>query len=156
MHDIQKKILQLWETNVPSSEIAKHLGISRNAVMGHLYRMRHAGVPMRQKHPDTKKAAPRPIGLKKLVRKAPAPVKPTIEEIYRQNNVKPDGKPVRLMDLNPQSCRYIVSGNIPKEFMFCNEVKKDGSSYCLYHHYKCYVPKSSIRDLRSKKDDASA
>jgi hypothetical protein len=156
MHDIQKKILQLWETNVPSSEIAKHLGITRNAVMGHLYRMRHAGVPMRQKHPDTKKAAPRPIGLKKLVRKAPAPVKPTIEEIQKQSDQKPTGKPVPLMQLKSASCRFVVSGVMAKDFLFCNEQQKPGSPYCAHHHAICYVPKSSIRDLRSKKDDASA
>lgn len=156
MHDIQKKILQLWENNVPSSEIAKHLGISRNAVMGHLYRMRHAGVPMRQKHPDTKKAASRPIGLKKLVRKAPAPKKPTLEEIRSETNQAVTGKPVPLMQLSHNSCRYVISGVVAKDFLFCNGPKWNGSPYCHYHHSLCYVPKSSIRDLRAKKDDASA
>jgi hypothetical protein len=158
MHDIQKKIHVLWEKGFPASEISKELGITRNSVMGHLYRMRQAGTKMRQKSPLPSKKAPpekKPVGVKKMVRRLPAPKKPTLEEIKVQYDPKPTGKPVPLMALKLYSCRYVVSGAVAKDFLFCNDTQMAGSSYCQAHHYICYVPKSSIRDLRAKKDDAS-
>jgi hypothetical protein len=155
MHDIQVKILKHWEQGKAASQIATELGITRNAVMGHLYRMRQAGVKMRHK-PNTTPPKSRPIGQKKLVRKAPVPIKPTIAEILAQQDQTATGKPVPLMQLKSQSCRYVVSGAAAKDLLFCNEPKWGGSSYCHKHHYICYVPKSSIRELRAKKDDATA
>lgn len=158
MNEIQKRIQKLWEKGYTATEVGKDLGMTRNAVMGQLYRMRMAGVKLRGAPKRKEKVAPppKPIGMKKAVRKAPAPIKPTVAEIKERSNPQPTGKPVPLMQLKPLSCRYIVSGWLPKEYMFCNEVQKEGSSYCLYHHYKCYVPKSSIRDLRAKPNDAPA
>lgn len=156
MNEIQKRIQKLWEKGWTSTEIGNDLGMTRNAVMGQLYRMRMAGAKLRGK-PSTKEKVvplPKPIGMKKFIRRAPAPKKLTQEEIVALTNPKPNGKPVKLVDLNPLSCRYIVSGYLPKEYMFCNEVKKEDSSYCLYHHYKCYVPKSSIREQRARPHDA--
>jgi hypothetical protein len=155
MHDIQKKILKHWEQGKAASQIADELGITRNAIMGHLYRMRQAGVKMRQKSPNKDQPAPRPIGMKKFVRKAPAPIKPTIAEIQKQNDPTPTGKPVPLIQLKSNSCRFVVSGVMAKDFLFCNEPKWGGSSYCEKHHYICYIPKSSIREQRAKAHDAA-
>jgi hypothetical protein len=68
-------------------------------------------------------------------------VKPLITESIR----KPTGKPVGLMDLGPLSCRYVVSGVLAKDFLFCNEVKKAGSSYCEEHHARCCIPNYTMR-----------
>lgn len=161
MNDIQKKIHALWEKGFPASEVANQVGITRNAVMGHLFRMRQAGVKMRQKTPSTKtkKAVPPPklkkaVGIKKMPRRLPAPIKPTLEEINPPPLI-PNGSPVPMMKLARYSCRYVVSGVDAKSFLFCNAKVQDGSSYCPHHHAICYVPHSNMKPRR-KNNDATA
>ncbi len=161
MKDIQKQIYKLWESGYPASEIAKEVCITRNAVMGHLFRMRQAGVKMRQKPPsaNAKKAAPPPpskktVGVQKMIRRLPAPKKPTLEEINPPPLI-PNGDPVPMMKLSRYSCRYVVNHGEVKSFLFCNARVKDGSSYCPHHHAICYVPLSNTRPRR-KNDDATA
>lgn len=153
MHDIQKKIVDLWETGKTAGEIGKLLEISRNSVMGHLYRLRQAGVKMRQRSEPVSKTNPppkKPIGVQKMPRRAPAPRKLTFAEIEVIRDPTPSGKPVPLIELKSSSCRYVVSGQAPKDYLFCNEQRQEESSYCPHHHKICYVAKSSIRDLRAK------
>lgn len=160
MKDIQKQIYKLWESGYPASEIAKEVCITRNAVMGHLFRMRQAGVKMRQKPPsaNAKKAAPPPpkrtVGVKKMPRRLPAPIKPTLEEINPPPLI-PNGDPVPMMKLARFSCRYVVSGVDAKSFLFCNAKARDNSSYCPHHHAICYVPFSNAKPRR-KPNDATA
>ena len=44
-----------------------------------------------------------------------------------------------LINLKPDSCRYIVSGD-ERPVWYCGETAQDGSSYCPAHHRICYTP----------------
>ena len=151
MNDIEKKIVQLWSEGLTGGQIAIVMGCTRNAVMGRLKRLRDAG------YVDYKISQARVVAVKKTALKRErkrlsklpnmtekklnilAPML-RIEELTIVEPVKTDH--VKLMNLTSKSCRYVVSGNSVKEFMFCNIPKKDGSSYCPEHHKLCYIPMS--------------
>jgi hypothetical protein len=145
------EIIELWKKGWTGTQIAKKMYMTRNAVMGKLFRWRKAGL-FEYKSTATRKAA-----IKEKVRienrklalgkgKPRSTVKKEFPLINYLDNLPPPPpltEPVKFMDLSPQSCRYVVSGGVTKDFRFCNLPKKDGSSYCTDHHKLCYVPMSA-------------
>lgn len=161
----EKLVLEMWESGKTATEISQALGVTRNVVAGKLHRMRE------QRRIGYKNIQRRVAALKgnetkqraKMLRVMESKlameeerktvdvaevVKPLITESIR----KPTGKPVGLMGLGPLSCRYVVSGVMAKDFLFCNEVKKPGSSYCAEHHAICCIPNYTMRQ-KEKLDD---
>jgi len=162
----EQELLKLWEKGLTGKEIAIKLETTRNAVMGKLHRLREQHV-ITYKNIATRTAAIRhsvrmkerakePQEAPKLVEEKP--IKEVVEELLPMilEELKPkdqDRRPVKFMDLSPSSCRYIISGFMPKEFMFCNEIKKLGSAYCEAHHSRCNVPNIVVRK-KVKRNDA--
>lgn len=120
----RQRIAELWNQNWPSSKIAEEVGLTRNAVIGAVHRLRQRGdiiksaAEKRQYKPRAKKV----LAIRKNIRKPPDL-----------------GKPVTLMKLTNQSCRFIVSEEGAEETLYCNK-QIDRSSYCADHYKICYVP----------------
>jgi GcrA cell cycle regulator len=162
----EQELLKLWEEGLTGKEIADKLGTTRNAVMGKLHRLRESRV-ITYKNIATRTAAVRHSVRKKerakVVTAEPVEEKPLMEAVEEllpliMEELKPqyaERKPVKFMGLGPSSCRYVVSGVMAKDFLFCNEVKKIGSAYCEEHHARCNVPNVIVRK-KVKKDDAPA
>jgi len=158
-------ILKMWEEGLSGQQIADKIGTTRSAVMGKLHRMRE------QKIITYKSVASRMAAVKHSVRtkersrlkeegvdhieieKELPPL--TYEEILKpliiEAEKKPTSIPVKFEDLGPFSCRYVVEGIFAKDFLFCNEVKKTGSSYCVEHHSKC----KTILPIHRKKEQSN-
>jgi hypothetical protein len=141
LSDQDKKILDLWENGHSATEVGNHFNMTRNAIMGRVYRARQAGMleakykidpeTIKSKPKKTKKTSQKYVTLKKKTK--PLPILPTLEP-------SPESKkePVGILDLKPSSCRYIVNDNISKP-LFCGSPKKI-RSYCKQHADLCYVP----------------
>jgi len=164
MNDMEKKLIKLWSEGLTGGQISIVLGCTRNAVMGRLKRLRDAG------YVDYKISQARVAAVKKTAFKRERKRLSTLpnmtekklnilapmlreEELIVAEPVKTDH--VKLIHLTSKSCRYIVSGNTSKEFLFCNVPKKDGSSYCPEHHKLCYIPMSKPK-YKVKRNDATA
>jgi hypothetical protein len=50
-----------------------------------------------------------------------------------------------------RECLYSIGVNSKNQHVFCNEKKRDGSSYCAEHHEKCHVPTSALVIKKPKK-----
>ena len=163
----EEELLKLWEEGLTGKEIADKLGVTRNAVMGKLHRLREQRV-ITYKNIATRTAAVRhSVRTKERAKVKPSevvepveekPLKEAVEELLPLilEELKPqyaERRPVKFMDLSPSSCRYIINSGIAKDFMFCNEVKKLGSSYCEEHHVRCNTPNIIVRK-KVKNDDA--
>jgi hypothetical protein len=165
----EKELIRLWEEGLTGKEIADRIGTTRNAVMGKLHRLRerhvisyksvatrlaairHA-VKVRERAKERATEAgvpPKPVEEKPLIEAVEELLPLIIEELKPQYA---DRQPVGFMDLGPSSCRYVVGGVMAKDFLFCNEVKKIGSSYCEEHHARCNVPNTIIRRKVIKND----
>ena len=149
MVTVDQRILQLWKQGWTSGDIAKQLKLTRNAVMGKLYRFRQAGV-IDYKTKKAREAAITVIAKTKNRNKKIAegadldtiepdlPLLSLMEAVYEPPKPK-ERKPVSLFDLSFDSCRYSVSGETAKDYMFCNRPQRQSSSYCEEHHALCYT-----------------
>lgn len=127
-----------------SSVIARHmgLGLTRNAVIGKLFRLPDHLKPVRRPQspvmPVVVKAqrlAP-PIKAKPVERPAPAP-----EPVGPP--VKPDTEGARLMDIATNGCRWVTE-DAPRggmsDAIMCAAPKRQGSSFCAWHHQIAFLP----------------
>jgi hypothetical protein len=166
----EQEILKLWQDGLTGSEIADYIGVTRNAVMGKLHRLRERNVitykniatrtaairhkvRVKERDKQIEKALNEPKIEEKPLAEAVEELLPLIlEELRPKTN---DHKPVKFMDLQSSSCRYVVSGVMAKDFLFCNEVKKIGSPYCQEHHSICNTPNLIIKKKAVKNDAAT-
>ena len=124
----RQQIADMWQLGLSGAKIAEKLGVTRNSVIGAVYRMRRNGMDLSvhdNKGGKPKKVAP-PIAATKIHRIA--------EES------------VNILNLKYYSCRFIVTPESAKETLYCGkEINKE--SYCKDHYKICYYP---LKDHRKK------
>lgn len=119
------RIAELWNLGWTSSHIADAVGLTRNSVIGAVHRLRKNGAIMSTRDD----------------RKKPRVAKKSHEHPIRKN-IKPNielGKPVNILKLAFQSCRYIVEEGNVYETKYCNN-KIHKEAYCKDHYKVCYTP----------------
>lgn len=115
------RIAELWNLGWTSSHIADAVGLSRNSVIGAVHRLRVKGAIIKT---EEDRKPPRP---KKVL---------AIRKNFKRSI--PSGKPVGILDLKSNSCRFIISDE-KAETLYCNhQVWKQ--SYCKEHYKICYTP----------------
>ncbi len=126
-----KKLLLLKTQGMSLTDIGKRFGITRNAVVGKLDRLKNPNRVKKRRVYIPKKGIDRPA-----VRHVPKPDK--------THNKAPPLKPPpasspQTPTQNPRACRYPLWENGPVTYEFCGEpVWK--RSYCEDHFKRCHVP----------------
>jgi len=128
------QVFNLWQQGMSSSRIAEEMGISRNSVMGIIYRLRKGGVDLAI-HKKTNKNYHEPKnGISEPVYDPATPE----TNVAQQAPTKNIPRTIGLLDLKMDSCRFIVSDdNDP--VCYCGK-KIMRSSYCEDHYKRCYTP----------------
>lgn len=163
MEDLDDQMIALWEKGTPSSQIAKELGITRNAVAGKLHRFKFSGRIVQKnidKRFDAIKADIRQLEKERrtiaLAQTAPNVSVYKIEDknislpkvkteafdeamnlIVCQEVTAPVGRSVSFDKLTAKSCRFILNDGPASSFLFCGK-EKTGRSYCDEHSKLCY------------------
>jgi GcrA cell cycle regulator len=126
------ELTKLWEEGYSAGVIAEKFGVTRNSVIGKVFRL---GLPA----PETKvvKAHPR----KSLVKK-PKPEPTRLFRLFAPDMYQPrciEIEPLNLttieIDLGTQ-CQYIAGD----DGLHCGHLVQDKSSYCPKHHALCHEP----------------
>lgn len=130
------RLLALWATGLSARQIACDLGVSRNAVIGKIHRLKLAGQaqgrlsPLSGVRPPRPKAPPRERKARSVVRRARVidrPLAPlsalTCETL--------------LIDLEANQCRYPGAQTAKGTYLFCGRPSGHGHVYCLEHHAIC-------------------
>ncbi len=147
----------LWQEGLTASQIASRLGgVTRNAVIGKIYRL---GLSGRGKSNSVKKA----------VKKKTMPsvtkentVSKTSEEEVPQHAAPPKTKevpkvkqakqvrdtPVTVLDLSAHMCKWPLGDPTHEGFRFCGKRSSPESPYCTHHSQIAYQapPKRRRRD----------
>jgi GcrA cell cycle regulator len=124
-----------------ATQIAKKLGggVTRNAVLGKIYRLREAGhlIPT-----QTSGASPR-------VRiKPPAPPKaaPAPQVVAHIHINAAHYLSLTMMDLQPNQCRWPLNDPADEEFLFCGNHRLSGKPYCDEHCAAAYTQSRGTKD----------
>lgn len=147
-------IIKMWKERATGSEIGAALGRSRNSIMGKLNRLRAKGVitllPEGEARfkPKNKEQSPPPVVKKKVPSMPKMPPLKTkadlgepkpLESLFTAPPVKEEKRqPIKFSALKPRSCRYVVSGKWPEDFLFCGKTKTQ-AAYCDEHAKISYV-----------------
>lgn len=139
-------IKELWKQGYSSSQIAKTVNATRNAILGILMRegmLRQPGkyVQQRQQRVQVKSAARHPTPTPKPVEKVVIvpkqwqvpPELPKPKDWPASVRVKKTSKPVPLISLEPSMCKWPIGDPKSSSFGYCGARRELGSSYCAEH-----------------------
>lgn len=142
--DDDNGLVELAASGMSASQIAKELGVTRNAVIGRASRM---GVQIGASRPQAGKKSEK----SGIVKRKPAVVKSgggyrvsARIEIERPDEgaalaFTPICAPVTINQLSDAVCRFPVSTNSPAQ-MYCGAEPSPRRVYCAYHAAICYQP----------------
>ena len=158
---------KLWAEGLSASQIATQLGgVSRNAVIGKVHRLKLSGRGRASAaQPRAKKAAPaastpKPV-VSRPVRTVAASVGATAlavqfdaEPVARQvlrpvtDVVVPISRQLDLLQLTERTCKWPNGDPLSEEFSFCGNEAGETGPYCTYHSRLAYQPASERRRPR--------
>ena len=142
-------IIELWDKGFSGYQIAVALKTTRSAILGKISRMRRKGITFERaynpakvkgkvKPPTPVNLSPITVTVQALKIKKPEPMPKPIVIIIPEPPPY-DGKPLTIMEVTNDTCKYSVSGTQPKDYLFCGgPVHK--RSLCKAHYSLCYAP----------------
>ncbi|SJZ67427.1 GcrA family cell cycle regulator [Consotaella salsifontis] len=170
---------QLWNEGLSASQIAGQLGgVSRNAVIGKVHRLKLEGraktaLPGQAEAPVQKaveavietraveveisgRAAAQMGGGRSVVRSvgATALKVETETDLVVQHVEGPGGEVVpisrnlTLVQLTERTCKWPLGDPLSEDFRFCGNPSGDSSPYCTYHARLAFQPPSERRRVR--------
>ena len=146
-------LIKLWKEGLSAAQIAARLGngITRNAVIGKLYRLGLSGrgKPATVSKPRPRRAAtPRKTQARTAgntaLKAEPAPAvarpKPQRKPVAIKLADIPQGERVTLLMLRENSCRWPSGDPGTESFTFCGRESRPDGPYCTDHAQIAYQP----------------
>ena len=157
---------KLWAEGLSASQIAAQLGgVSRNAVIGKVHRLKLSGRGRAQAAPARPKK-PTQTPVVKTPPKAPPPVRPvptdTSDNAISGGGVTdvavvasrpaagdaftlPESRMLDLIELNERTCKWPIGDPLAAGFHFCGAEASDTGPYCRYHARIAFQPPADRR-----------
>ena len=159
---------KLWQDGLSASQIAAQLGgVSRNAVIGKVHRLKLSARGRATAAAARPKKAPKPIGAS-MARPAsrPTPSRPMTATVganalkiqydaealpqyhVRQaqaNVVVPISRRLKLVELSERTCKWPNGDPLAEDFNFCGNDSAETGPYCQYHARLAFQPASERR-----------
>jgi GcrA cell cycle regulator len=125
-------LIELWRRGLSAREIGEQIDKTRNAVIGKLSRLHKHLRPFTGRRPPP---PPRPrVRHRPLMHSMPEEEVPIVVPEPTERK-----RMITLMELNGDTCRWPLNDGGP--FLFCGDLKADGSPYCVKHTHAAYHPK---------------
>jgi GcrA cell cycle regulator len=140
--ELAERLRQLWlEQKLSASQLAGVFGVTRNAILGKVFRLGLIGTRKPNTHPDPERHretrwAPKPAS---KPQSKPTPI--LTDDIDMQDEQAFLG--IKLFNLTKKQCRYPHGEAVP--YAFCGQPIREGSSYCPHHHRLAYHPAQPSR-----------
>ena len=160
---------KLWAEGLSASQIATQLGgVSRNAVIGKVHRLKLSGRGRTSSStPRPKKAAsnsgPRPapraqrpvttsVGATALQARFDAEPDAQVQIRPQDNVVIPIPLKLKLVELGERTCKWPIGDPKDADFHFCGRPSKVGAPYCAEHAAKAYQPPQSRKAREEERE----
>jgi GcrA cell cycle regulator len=167
-----EQLTKLWGEGLSASQIARQLGgVTRNAVIGKVHRLKLSG---RAKTVSTAKRTKkqgdettvtrvrqaqssgatvmrsRPVVVGNTVMKMDMVAQAaTVTQLFAEPEfVAPTSRKLTLVQLGERTCKWPEGDPMLSDFHFCGNDIRDGSPYCSFHSKLAFQPASERRRLR--------
>ncbi|MEK1889023.1 MAG: GcrA family cell cycle regulator [Phyllobacterium sp.] len=164
-----EQLKKLWAEGLSASQIAAQLGgVSRNAVIGKVHRLKLSGrgkttsTQTRSKKINTgssggsrsggspghvsARVVNRSIGATALQTEYSTELVPVMKTVT--DVVVPISRRLELVQLNERTCKWPVGDPLQPDFNFCGNDVGESGPYCGYHSRLAYQPASDRRRIR--------
>ncbi len=138
-----------FQAGFSCSRIAREIGVSRNAVIGKIFRLQlsrpksvRERCPEREAGPTVRR--PRTFGQHRILMVLRAKAQPEADGVPIHN-----GHCCSLLELSNEKCHWPISIPGVTEFRFCGNKSVDGLPYCEGHARIAYQPASRQRGARA-------
>jgi GcrA cell cycle regulator len=160
---------KLWSEGLSASQIAAQLGgVSRNAVIGKVHRLklssrgRATAAPARQKKTTQATTATKTVqrtvtatrtvtaSIGATALQAQFEVEPVARQYIRpvENVVVPISRRLQLVQLSERTCKWPNGDPLSEDFSFCGNEAGESGPYCGYHSKIAFQPASERRRSR--------
>jgi GcrA cell cycle regulator len=158
---------KLWSEGLSASQIAAQLGgVSRNAVIGKVHRLKLSSRGRATPAPRSQKKMAHGGGVPKSAPRAPSRTVVTsigatalkvefeaeqqLHQVVRpvENVVVPISRRLRLIELTEHTCKWPNGDPLAEDFSFCGNDSLETGPYCTYHSRIAFQPASERRRSR--------
>ncbi|MEK1850711.1 MAG: GcrA family cell cycle regulator [Phyllobacterium sp.] len=166
-----EQLKKLWAEGLSASQIAAQLGgVSRNAVIGKVHRLKLSGrgkttsTQTRSKKINTSasgsqrsggssshmasRVVSRSVGATALQTEYNTDLVPHTITKTVTNVVVPISRRLELVQLSERTCKWPVGDPLQPDFNFCGNDVGESGPYCTYHSRLAYQPASERRRIR--------
>ncbi len=135
-----EKLKSLWDKGVPTAEMGKLLGVSKNAIVGKVHRL---GLSNRVS-PIGKSVKSSLKSVAVVSAKKNTSVIEGVENLVSKNKQKEvkNFKGVSLLELQADKCTWPIGEADDGSFLFCGKDVFKNKSYCLEHCVEAYSANS--------------
>ena len=139
-----EELRRLWDKGLTASEIAKKLGVTKNAIVGKVHRLCLKARPSPIKTKDEEMKQVQETVAQEVVVEAEIvediPVEEKVSETDSTSiSTSNDGNKLKLVDLDSHTCRWPLGDPRDDDFGFCGKKVRAGQTYCDEHSAMAYV-----------------
>lgn len=134
-----EQLRQMWAQGLTANEIAKNLGVTKNAIVGKVHRLCLTARPSPIKSKENE-------GEEAELLTVETTVKQTAKSVSEEkiSSAKPAPKAckdinIKLVDLDSHTCRWPIGDPRDDDFCFCGKKVRTGQTYCDEHSQMAYV-----------------
>lgn len=133
-----ERLRQMWSEGLTANEIAKKLGVTKNAIVGKVHRLcltaRPSPIKSKENEARTETIAQTGTNI------------PLSQDLFENSesaakvvsaNKKVEN--IKLVDLDSHTCRWPIGDPRDEDFCFCGKKVRIGQTYCDEHSQMAYV-----------------
>ena len=139
-----------FEAGLSCRDIAAHIGVSRNAVIGKLSRLNLTRENSADERRPARKSAAKGLAKGARLKTTPRLQYQMLQDAYAEPQPRYVDEPINdehrcsLLELSEERCRWPISTPGAEDFCFCGNAPVEGLPYCPGHSRLAYRPTSRI------------